>query len=234
MTEQPTKPVRRFEAVNRLLRLHEQPRYLEIGVCEGATFERVEAPTKVAVDPEFRFDHVRAQAETPGASYHEVTSDQYFGTVVGADEMFDVIYLDGLHTFEQTLRDLLNALPHLQPHGTILVDDVRPPSYLASLPDRQNFFTVRSAIGVTDQAWMGDVYKLLWFVDTFLQGLTYRTISNNHGQAVIWRDRRASVTGRSMGEIARLTFEDFVLQADVLRLAPMREIMRELRATRSS
>ena len=129
----------RHRAVNRLLSLYDQPRYLEIGVARGDTFDKVNAPLKVAVDPKFRFDHVEAQRANPGTTYHDVTSDEYFGKHVEATEKFDVIYLDGLHTFEQTLRDLNNALEHLEPHGVILIDDVRPHTYLASLPNHQNY-----------------------------------------------------------------------------------------------
>ena len=67
---------------------------------------------------------------------------------------------------------------------------------------------------------MGDVYKLVWFIDSFYQGLRYRTISNNHGQAVVWRESRPSVTERSVTEVGSLTFEEFMLQRDTLRLAP--------------
>ena len=146
----------RAQVMRRLLAHYEQPRYLEIGVCEGRTFDRVPAAVRVAVDPEFRFDHTAPERQEPGTSYHQITSDDYFGTVVDPDARFDVIYLDGLHTVEQTLRDLLNALPHLQPQGVLVIDDVRPPTELAAIPDRQEFFDVRAAQGRDDEkAWMG-------------------------------------------------------------------------------
>lgn len=222
-------PIRRFQVVRRLLALYDNPRYLEIGVCEGYTFDRVQAPVKVAVDPEFRFDHRAAQQASPGTAYHEVTSDEYFGRIVGPDDRFEVIYLDGLHTFEQTLRDLINALDHLTPQGVILIDDVRPPTYLASLPDRDNFFQVRSWLRSTDQRWMGDVYKLVYFIDTFFPQLTVRTIANNHGQAVVWRQRRHPVRERTVREIGELTFEQFALSQDVLEVRRFRDIEAELR-----
>ncbi|MCW2768060.1 MAG: hypothetical protein JWO11_4019 [Nocardioides sp.] len=230
---QPDQPqvVRRPVVVRNLLALYEQPRYLEIGVCTGHTFHQVEAPYKVAVDPEFRFDPEAAARENPGSTYHQVTSDEYFGSIVGEDEQFDVVFLDGLHTVEQTLRDLTNALPHLQPRGVIVIDDVAPPTYLASLPNRTNFFEVRRHLGSTDQRWMGDVYKLVYFIDTFFQQLTYRTISNNHGQAVVWRDRRTSVTERTLNEIGSLTFEQFALEQDALHLTRFGQIVKEVRAS---
>ncbi len=182
------------------------------------------------MDPKFRFDHVEAQRTNPGTTYHEVTSDEYFGKYVEAAETFDVIYLDGLHTFEQTLRDFNNALEHLEPRGVILIDDVRPHTYVASLPNLGNFRVVKRRLNIADRRWMGDVYKLVWFIDSFYQGLRYRTISDNHGQAVVWRESRPSVTERSVTEVGSLTFEEFMLQRDVLRLGPFGEILNEVRA----
>ena len=221
----------RAQVMRRLLAHYEEARYLEIGVCEGRTFDRVEAAVKVAVDPEFRFDHTAPERRAPGTSYHQVTSDEYFGTVVEPDAQFDVIYLDGLHTVEQTLRDLLNALPHLQPQGVIVIDDVRPPTELAAIRDRQEFFEVRGAAGRDDEkAWMGDVFRLVYFIETFCQQLSFRVIANNHGQAVVWRHRRAEVRERTLAEVGAMTFDEMTRDQDALRLAPFGEIVRELRA----
>lgn len=224
------KRLPRHAVVRRLLASYDNPRYLEVGVFRGVTFDRVEATRKVAVDPAFQFDHEDPARQQPGVSYHRITSDEYFGTVVEPGELFDVIYLDGLHTVEQTLRDLLNAVAHLQPQGVILIDDVRPPTYIASLPGHLRFAQMRTKLDVKEYQWMGDVYRLMYFIDTFCQQLTYRTISNNHGQAVVWRNRRPAVTERSLVEVGQLTFEEFCLTDDVLRLAPLGKIEPELRA----
>ncbi|WP_205474588.1 class I SAM-dependent methyltransferase [Nocardioides sp. SYSU D00038] len=222
----------RHQVVRRLLATYDDPRYLEVGVSAGRTFHQLAASTMVAVDPEFRFDHVAAAREHPHATYHPVTSDEYFGTVIGRDDKFEVVYLDGLHTFEQTLRDLLNALEHLTPDGVVVIDDVRPPSYHASLPDLSQVARLREAAGDPTKAWMGDVYRLVWFIDTFCQQLTWRTVANNHGQAVVWRQPRPSVTERSAREVAELPFERVVLDQQVLRLARFRDIVADFRAWR--
>jgi Methyltransferase domain len=217
-----------------LLALFAAPRYLEIGVSQGATFHSVAAPRKVAVDPVFHFDVEAARRENPDAAYHDVTSDTYFGTIVDPAERFDVIYLDGLHTAEQTLRDLLNALAFLEPGGLIVIDDVRPTTHLAAIPDRRRFAQVREYLGSRSKTWMGDVYKVVFFVDSFLQQLTWRTVAENHGQAVVWRRRRPQVTQRPIAAVGAMSFEDFVPEAAVLRPASYAEIVAEIRADRAA
>lgn len=223
------RPIRRWDVIQALLNRFDHPRYIEVGVSTGSTFHRLDAAHKVAVDPKFRFDWEQEQRDRgPATEYHQVTSDEYFGSIVTDENQFDVIYLDGLHTFEQTLRDLTNALAHLAPRGVIVIDDVRPPSYHASLASQANYHKLRVHVNDTRLAWMGDVYKVVWMIDTFFQSLQYRTISNNHGQAVIWRERRQSVRQRTTAEIADLSFESFVLSRNVLQLRRFDQIIDDL------
>lgn len=226
-----SKPrIARWEVVQALLDFYDDPRYLEVGVSTGGTFHHLKTAFQVAVDPKFRFDWKAEQARRgEQAQYHQVTSDEYFGSIIDPDQLFDVIYLDGLHTFEQTLRDLNNALNHLAPRGVILIDDVRPSSYQASLPDHANYLEVHKYVKGGKFAWMGDVYKLVWFIDTFYQSLSYATVANNHGQAVVWRERREFVTERGVTEVGNLSFDSFVLERETLLRRPFGEIVQDLK-----
>ena len=222
----------RHEVVQGILSLYANPRYLEIGVSRGVTFHQVRAAAKVAVDPRFVFDVEAARAENREARYYEVTSDHYFGEIVAPDERFDVVYLDGLHTAEQTLRDLLNTLSYLKPDGTIVIDDVKPVTALAAIPDRATFARVRAYLGSRHKAWMGDVYKVVWFIDTFLQQLSWRTVKENHGQAVVWQKRRSRVRPRTIQAVGLQSFEQFVTDIDTLRITPYEEIVGTIRSER--
>ena len=221
--------VPRWEVVQTLLGRFEDPRYLEVGVSKGTTFHQISAASKVAVDPVFKFDwETERRRRSADTEYYQVTSDVYFGAIVDDDQQFDVIFLDGLHTFEQTLRDFTNALTHLAPRGVIVIDDVNPPTYHASLPDPSRYQRLRKHVKDDRRAWMGDVYKLVWFIDTFYQSMSYATVADNHGQAVVWRERRTSVVDRSTTEIGDLSFESFVLGADVLQRRPFAEIVADM------
>jgi len=222
--------VSRVDVIQAFLSLYDRPEYLEVGVCTGATFHALAADRKVAVDPAFRFDPGAAAADHPNCTYHAVESDTWFGTIAGRDERFDVIFLDGLHTFEQTLRDLINALTLIRPGGVIVIDDIMPSSYAASLPDLARFNRFREVAGVKRGTWMGDVYKLVFFIETFVQGYTFRCVAENHGQLVMWRAPRPSVPARTIAALAAIGYEDAVLERARFRFTPLAAIVAEVRA----
>ncbi len=226
--------VTRNSALQDLLDLFPAPAYLEVGVNRGMTFHALAATTKVAVDPKFDFSERPEPAPGCTVAYHEVTSDAYFGTIATAADRFDVIYLDGLHTFEQTLRDLINAVDFLAPDGVIVIDDVRPNSYPASLPVPAEVRATRAMLKMEkDTSWMGDVYKLVFFVETFFQQFSYATIANNHGQLVMWRQRRAKVVPRAIDIFARLQFFHCATERPVFRIMPFEDILALVKAARA-
>ena len=211
--------LRRDQVIQPYLDLFDHPRYLEVGVSEGVTFNALKAGHKVAVDPEFCIPYGRREAR---AEYHEVTSDDYFLRLNRAPSLFDVVYLDGLHTFDQTLRDLMNTIDVLRHDGVIIIDDVVPSSYHSSLPNHRDAVAVKDAVNSVDQSWMGDTYRLVYFIETFLPRFDYATVSDNHGQLVMWRARRqiGRVTRRRVEDVARLEFRDVVMQRYAFNFMP--------------
>lgn len=205
--------ISRSEAINRLLSLSIAPRtYLEIGVRRGETFHAVCSERKIAVDPKFII-----KAREPESSYHEITSDDFFSDNT---EQFDLIFLDGMHTFEQTLRDLLNAIVYLKPRGVVVIDDVRPSSYAAALHSEARAQELKKALGIDDGgAWMGDVFRLVFFIETFLQAFSYATIRETHGVLVLWKKPRGSIPYRRVADVAAMDYVDAVLTANYRELS---------------
>jgi hypothetical protein len=223
----------REQIIAHFVGLYARPRYLEIGVQNGITFDHVEAPVKVAVDPAFLFDTAAAKTRpnNAGAVYHEVTSDTFFGEILAPDDRFDVIFIDGLHSFDQTLRDLLNAILCLAPGGLILLDDVIPPSYAASLPTLDENIAFRAARGIRQIDWMGDVYKLIFFIRDYLRGFRYATLEENHGQAVLWREGRPTPADPLTVEaVTRLDFADAVLGREAYNYRSVASVTEDLKA----
>ena len=221
----------RADVIQPILDLFDAPSYLEIGVFDGTTFNAVKAPRKIAVDSKFSCDLEAARAAVAGQDvhFHECPSDDYFARIVGS-ELFDVIFIDGLHTFDQTLRDLLNAIGHLREGGVIVIDDVIPPSYAASLPSLEENIAFREARGIKQIDWMGDVFRLIFFLRDYMPGFSFATLIENHGETVLWRQPRAvDAAPRSVEQITRLSFADCQFNRDAFNIRPFAEIMALLR-----
>ncbi|GJE60029.1 hypothetical protein MPOCJGCO_2138 [Methylobacterium trifolii] len=218
----------RSDVINQFLKLYDDPDYLEVGVDEGTTFFAVDAPRKVAVDPEFKFALPPDPERAKGCTFHPVPSDSYFAQDPG--RRYDLIFLDGLHTFEQILKDFTNALACIKDDGIIIVDDVIPSSYHASLPDLALSFELRRRIGQQDGDWMGDVYKIVFLIESYFQSHSFATVAENHGQLIVWKERRPaeSLPARSVEQIGRLGFCDARL-SDAFNLMPCSDILARCR-----
>ncbi len=88
-------------------------RYLEIGCAGNTLFDAVMASNKIGVDP-------------ASGGTHRMTSDAFFA---GNKERFDVIFIDGLHEYEQVRRDALNALDCLSDGGYVAFHDFLPQTW---------------------------------------------------------------------------------------------------------
>lgn len=212
--------------------LYPDAAYLEIGVCDGMTFHALSAARKVAVDIDFRFDLEQARAGAAGRDvhFHEMPSDGFFDPDVIGEQRFDLIFVDGLHSFDQTLRDLLNAMSVLRRGGTIVVDDVLPSSYAASLPDYGRSTALKQAMGNRTDHWMGDVYRLVFFVRDYLPAWSFATVgSGPFHRLILWQKPRRIGATRSVEQIARLEFADMRLEIDAYAIRPLDAILADLR-----
>lgn len=190
--------------------------YLEIGVNAGLTFNALEFDRKVAVDPNFRFDISRCQRA--GAEFHPMTSDRYFLTH-GAAQKFDLIFLDGLHVFQQTFRDFCNSLVCSHERTLWLIDDVIPCDVYSAWPNQGEAVAFRKDAGGDSPLWHGDVYKVVFAIHDFFPMLSYITIGTaENAQAVVWRAPRPDFVPvfESLGAIERLGYFDFLKNRAVM------------------
>lgn len=197
------------------------PNYLEIGVALGETFHSIRAHKKTGVDPVFQFDV--SQYTSANVEFYNITSDAFFATISQSTK-YDVIYLDGLHTAEQTLRDLINAQAYLKDNGVIIIDDVWPNSFVAAVRSLQVNQDIRKLHGIDDPAWMGDVFKLLYFIEVFMQPFSYYIVEENYGQAVLWRQKRKQMRDIDLSELAAKSFTD-LLTDGWFQATPMNSIL---------
>lgn len=222
--------------INRLFDFTQAQNYLEIGVEAGLTFADIKAQRKIAVDPEFEFDVSKRLSHQD--SYYQMSSDAFFAKFQ-ADLLFDVVFLDGLHNFSQTYRDLINTLEHLSPEGFILIDDVFPSDEFSYIPDMKEAFRDRARSvaprELTDYSWHGDIFKVVAIIHDFHQNLQYRTFWNGeNAQTLVWWDYEQARTTRFRGlaEISNLSYTDVLKNFDILQIASEEEIWKILEELR--
>ena len=134
--------------------------YIEIGVRNGENFFATRSINKIGVDPNYFFSkkfHLKSLCKPYNWNYriYRKTSNSFFQSE--ADEIFkrkkiDVAFIDGLHTYEQSLRDARNCLKYLKKDGCIIFHDCNPLTMEAASPKVPN-----NAIN-----WNGDVYKTIY------------------------------------------------------------------------
>lgn len=214
--------MQRSDVLNNILSLYDKPHYLEIGVDAGETFRAVKAYRKHGVDPDFKFDIEDPEFKTNGVEFFSLQSDDFFRR---EDRLkYHVAFIDGLHEFGQVLRDLLNVLPRMKKNGVIVIDDVIPCHYQASLPTLEKMLIYRSATGSSDMSWMGDVYKLLFFIRDYLPSYAYSTALEGHGQTMMWVGERlpedAAPQNLRLDDIESVDYFTTVTNREVYNIRP--------------
>jgi hypothetical protein len=147
----------RVAIVSLLASKMDNPKYLEIGCASNSLFNCVPTLNKVGVDP------------AAGGTIRK-TSDEFFETNT---EKFHVVFIDGLHTYEQVRRDIQNSLNCIEENGWIALHDMLP----------RNWIEHHVPI-VSRRAWTGDVWKVA-FELCETGGIDFRLIKIDHGVGVI-------------------------------------------------
>lgn len=181
--------------------------YLEIGVRDGETFFEVDLPEKDAVDPNFVFDASLHSNE--GIRFFEETSDVFWTSP--NPKIYDILFIDGLHTFEQTLRDMISSMRYSHERTIWLLDDTLPCDVFSAIPDQERSFHERKKMNIPGLPWHGDVFKMIFFICDFLPIFNFLTIvDSGNPQTVVWYSPREEFknSARNLEAISRLTFFD--------------------------
>jgi hypothetical protein len=214
--------VRRIHAIRALTGA---ARYLEVGVYGGGTFLHVQLPSKDAVDPAFQFDTKGFASEQ--VRFFQMPSDEFFASR-HAKPQYDVIFLDGLHTFEQTFRDFLATLPLSHDRTVWLIDDTLPSDAYSALPDQAHSYRERQKAGIPGNPWHGDVYKVICAIHDFCPNLDFATIVD-HGnpQTLVWRQPREAFKPvfRNLEDISRLSYFDIEKNESAMRFSTEEQAM---------
>jgi hypothetical protein len=146
--------------------------YLEVGVQHGTSLKLATTASRaVGIDPEPL--HVARNNQV----IYKMTSDDYFdhASDAGGHAKIDFGFIDGLHHFEQALRDFLNIERYAHEKTIVVFDDV--------LPRNQEEAQRVQCPG----DWTGDVWKVTHMLLKFRPELRIREVNTSPtGTLVVW------------------------------------------------
>ena len=148
----------RISLVNRLVADNPGGDYLEIGCASNLLFDAVMAARKVGVDPQ-------------AGGTHRMTSDAYFRD--HPEARFDVVFIDGLHHYDQVHRDVVNALKATRPGGWIGLHDMLPRDWIEEHVPQ-----------ISTSRWTGDGWKVA-FELIASPDVDFRLLAIDHGVGVV-------------------------------------------------
>lgn len=157
----------RTTLINTLIQKFSCVSYLEIGVSDPeANFDLITCKNKQGVDPfPLRTDIIA------------MTSDDYFAGLDKA-QRFDLVFIDGLHHYDQVIRDIDHALAHLAPGGTIVCHDMLPVSEESQRVPRET------------REWTGDCWKAWAHFRMNNPELDMQVVDTDYGVGVIRKGKQ--------------------------------------------
>lgn len=190
--------------------------YLEIGVQTGFCFFKIKASNKLAVDPDFIIQpkkKIKAYIKNPSNfnnKYFELTSDDFFaqqGNYVKDIGGLDVVFIDGLHLYEQVVKDIENSLKYLNKGGVILVHDCNPLTENAAVRAYTSTEVAAMNLPGYDYIWNGDVWKAIVELRATRKDVEVIVINSDHGVGVITAGV-AKPLGLTTEQLNNLTYAD--------------------------
>lgn len=164
-------PFSHYDVIPEVVQFKQAKSYLEIGCADDGCFGRIRADLKVGVDPQ-------------RGGTHRMTSDEFFATNT---QTFDVIFIDGMHTHHQVMKDFQNARQIINADGVILFHDVLPDNRYTAWPTKKNRPKPKEIV-----AWNGDIWRINFDL-LEMPTVDYRMIPNLHGVGIL-----KFVTGQAM------------------------------------
>ncbi len=188
--------------------------YLEIGVYEGECFLRTRCRRKIAVDPHILISSAKKRKyylrnfSNLFNRYFEMTSDDFFQKhhAFLLRNRPDVVFIDGLHTYEQSLQDVQHALNYLKDDGVIIMHDCNPLSEAAAFPAPSCEHAVN--IPGFSGEWNGDVWKTIVHLRSSRRDLDVFVLDCDQGLGIITKRKPENVLAYSPEAIRSLSYQD--------------------------
>lgn len=204
--------------------------YLEIGVQTGFCFFKIKADRKLAVDPEFiillkkKIKAYLRNFSNFNNEYFELTSDDFFAQK--ADYLkkiggLDVVFIDGLHLYEQVVKDIENSLAYLNKGGIILVHDCNPLNANAAVRAYTSQEVIDMNLPGYDYIWNGDVFKAIVELRATRKDIDVAVINTDHGVGVIRPVKAESIIDLTPEQLKNISYDDLAANREsFLNLKP--------------
>ena len=178
---------RRYDIINKIIIKRNYTSYLEIGCFKDETFNQINIKKKIGVDP------------VSGGNLR-MTSDQFF---IENKEKFDLIFIDGLHVYEQVIKDIFNSIKVLKENGIILVHDCLPRKLWYQTPTRMS------------DTWNGDVWKAIVECRT-LENIDTYTCLADEGIGVIKVQKNNNLLNLNLSNFKNLKYKEYYTNRESL------------------
>ncbi len=171
----------RIAFINKAISKFTDCNYLEIGVADNTTFSSIPLPlkNKIGVDP------------SDGGT-HRMTSDEFFSK---NEKKFNVIFIDGLHIYEQCQKDCINSLKFIEENGIILFHDLLPQNYLQEKVPRKS------------ASWTGDVWKVAVELANS-EDMDFKIANIDYGVGILKPGKNAKY--KKIPDLNNMNFDDFL------------------------
>tara|TARA_B100000886_G_scaffold29757_1_gene18759 strand:- start:4268 stop:4942 length:675 start_codon:yes stop_codon:yes gene_type:complete len=167
----------RLDLIKYAIKKNDYKIYLEIGCHLDYIFNEITID-KTGVDP------------VSGGNFRG-TSDQFFEK---NQRKFDCIFIDGLHTYQQVKKDILNSLKFLNQNGIIILHDCLPSCISHQRVPRARY------------KWNGDVWKAIVEIRT-KENLDTYTILADQGLGIIKKKKNTSLLDLTEKDLKKLNFK---------------------------
>jgi len=227
--------VRRCQVVQAVIAWQRAKKYLEIGVDTGDNLQFIYAPIKLAVDPIPAAPRVRSEVSGGRAQYFEMTSDQFFTdhATLFEGQPVDVVFVDGLHTHSQALKDVENCLKYLADGGVILMHDCNPTTEAMAISAESYEEAVEQREPGESTDWTGDVWKAIVHLRSQRNDVTAHVLDCDYGIGVVIK--RPTSEPLELPSVDQLTYSDLAAnRAQYLGLTPAGDLWELLGARDSS
>jgi hypothetical protein len=140
-----------------------------------------------------------------------MTSDDFFtqeAPTVLKSRKLDVALIDGLHTYEQVMKDFDNCLQYLNPDGFILFHDCNPITREAAEYAHSPEEIMKKYPGKTPE-WNGDVWKAIVHIQALYSDIDIFVLDCDYGVGVA---RRSNSVVKNLNltieQIQKLNYDD--------------------------